>query len=143
MIRLIKKEDTLSIVEYLLKKLAITPQEAKVISRKIVKSGLPSFLKDSKSLEGICWMEKSILNEKPIKKLNFLVDNWRLAEDFIKILRWNVNGEIIIDIPRHDFLNRTLTKNGFRFLKLENNRNVYNYRFEKREFHNIKSEDNE
>jgi len=143
MIRLITKQDKSSIIEYLSKKLVISEQQAALKTNKLINRGLPFFIKELKNIEGICWVEHLTIDEKKVRKLFFLVDNWRLAEDLIKLLRWNLNGDYVIEIPKHDFLNRTLNKNGFRFSHIKDNYNVYNYRFEKRTFHNSKLEDND
>lgn len=143
MIRPFHKTDKIAIADYLSKKLNLSMSDANLEAHKILKSKTQGFIKEDINLEGLCWIDKKIINEKPVKRLTFLVNNWRLAEDFIKLLRWNLSGEYIVECPKHDFLNRTLTKNGFRFLRLEDNKNVYNFRFEKRSFTNYKSEDND
>lgn len=141
MIRAIKRTDKSDIVQYLVKKLSISFEESEKKARKLLKLNNLCFIKESKNLEGICWVENILVADKKVKKLSFLVDNWKLADDFIKLLRWNLNGEYITEIPKHDFLNRTLSKNGFRFLRLENNKNVYNYRFDLKIFTNYKIDD--
>lgn len=141
MIRLIKTEDKTSISDFLMKKLSISFKEAELKTSKLLKLKNLCFVKESPDVKGLCWVETSLISDKKVKKLFFLVDNWQLAEDFIKLLRWNLSGEYLIEIPKHDFLNRTLSKNGFRFVKLLDNKNVYNYRFEKKTFTNYKLDD--
>ena len=139
MIRQINKKDTLFISEYLSKKLSISNKEANSKISKLIKSGLPAFIKEGLYIDGICWVE---IDDKKVKRINFQVDNWKIAEDFIKVLKWNLNGDYIIELPKYDFLNKTLNKNGFKFFKVENNKNYYTYKFEKRVFYNTKSDDN-
>ena len=62
---------------------------------------------------------------------------------YIKILRWNLKGIYWFSLTKHDFLNRTYNKNGLRFIKCDGDKNLYCYKFEKRQFANFKSEDNE
>lgn len=143
MIRQAELRDKIMVTEYVVKKLNISMKEANSKISKQIKSGLPLFLKDEKDIRGICWVEKITINDKKVKKLSFLFDDWRLAEDMIKYLRWQLNGEYITDLPKHDTLNRTLNKNGFRFTHIADNKNHYIYRFEKRTFKNYKSEDYE
>lgn len=142
MIRNITSSDKNSVSEYLIKKLNISPSDAEKKSRKIIKSGLPSFLLESSDLQGICYVETRIINGEKQKFVEILVNNWRLAETYIKILRWNLNGIYWFSLPKHDFLNRTYNKNGLRFTKCDGDKNIYCYRFEKRNFVNFKSEDN-
>jgi hypothetical protein len=143
MIRQTSTKDKTSIAVYLSKKLNISLKDASIKARKIVKNGLPSFLKESKDLEGVCWVETRLVNEKKEKFVEILVDNWRLAESFIQCLRWSLDGICWFSLPRHDMLNRTLNKAGIRFVKVDGDKNVYIYKFEKRYFQSYKSEDNE
>jgi len=48
-------------------------------------------------------------------------------------LRWNYNGEVIVELDKHHFLNRTLNKQRFNFIKFENGKNIFSYTFSKRE----------
>jgi hypothetical protein len=143
MIRQISKKDKYSLITYLAPKLNISLLEANVKATKIIKSGLPSLILESKDLQGVCWVETKVIGEKKVKFVEILVNNWRLAEHFIQVLRWNLNGEYWFSIPKHDFLNRTYNKNGIRFMKVDGDRNLYCYRFELRNFYNYKTEDNE
>jgi hypothetical protein len=142
-IRQITSKDSNEISLYLVSKLNIPFSEAEKKVRKIIKSGLPSFLLEAKDLQGICYVEHRIINDEKTKFVEILCDNWRLAEMYIKILRWNLNGIYWMSLPKHDFLNRTFNKNGLRFTKCDGNKNIYCYRFEKRNFVNFKSEDND
>jgi len=141
MIRQISKKDKTAIEFYLSTKLRLSFLEASVKTRKIIKSGLPALIMESKELQGICWAENRIVDDKKVKYIEILVNNWRLAEAFIKILRWNLNGDYYLSIPKHDFLNRTYNKNGIRFLKVNGKNNEYITRFEKRTFYNFKKDD--
>jgi hypothetical protein len=143
MIRICSTKDKTSIALYLSKKLNISLNDANIKTRRIVKSGLPSFIKESKELEGVCWVETRLVNEKKEKFITILVDNWRLANDFIQMFRWTLDGIYWFELPKHDMLNRTLNKAGIRFVKVDGDKNIYNYRFEKRYFQSFKSEDNE
>jgi hypothetical protein len=126
---------------YLAQKLNISLPEASIKAKQIIKSGLPSLIKESKELQGICWVESYIINDKKEKFVKILVNNWRLAENYIQILRWNLNGDYFFSVPKHDWLNRTLNKNGIRFYRVEGTNNLYIGRFEKRNFFNYKKED--
>ena len=141
MIRPISTNDKVSIAIYLASKLNISLPEAKVKTNKILKGGLSAFILESKDLQGICYIEKRLIGEKQENFIEILVGNWRLAESFIQVLRWNLDGDYWFSLPRHDFLNRTFNKNGIRYVRVEGDRNIYCYRFEKRNFFNYKSED--
>jgi hypothetical protein len=141
MIRQISTKDKISLATYLAVKINIPLSEATVKAVRIIKSGLPSLMMESKDLQGICWVENKLVGEKKVKYVEILVNNWRLAENFIQVLRWKLNGEYFFSIPKHDFLNRTYNKNGIRFLKCDGDKNVYCQRFEKRDFYSFKSED--
>ena len=141
MIRQISTGDKISIAIYLASKLNIDLPEANRRANKIIKSGLPSFILESKDLQGLCYVEKRQVGDKQEKFIEILVGNWRLAESFIQVLRWNLDGDYWFSLPRHDFLNRTFNKNGIRYVRVEGDRNIYCYRFEKRNFFNYKSED--
>lgn len=136
-------KDLTSVSEYLSKKLNIPFSEATKQARKIIKSGLPSLILEEKDLTGVCWAEIRLIDDKKFHYVVMLVNNWRLAEKFIQILRWRLNGIYYFSIPKHDFLNRTYNKNGIRFLKCDNDKNVYCQKFELRTFVNHKSEDTE
>ena len=141
MIRQISTGDKISIAIYLASKLNIDLPEANRRANKIIKSGLPSFILESKDLQGLCYVEKRQVGDKQEKFIEILVGNWRLAESFIQVLRWNLDDDYWFSLPRHDFLNRTFNKNGIRYVRVEGDRNIYCYRFEKRNFFNYKSED--
>lgn len=141
MIRNATTKDITSIATFLSNKLNLSLHDAVKKSRKIVKNGLPSFLKEEKDLTGVCWVEKRVVNNVPQKFVEIHVKNWRLAEDFIQCLKWSLNGEYMFLIPRKDMLNRTYNKAGIKYLKIEGDNHLYSYRFEKREFRNYKSED--
>ena len=141
MIRQISTGDKTSIAIYLASKLNIDLPEANIKARKIVKNGLPSFIKEGKDLLGICYVELRLVGNKKEKFVEILCDNWRLAESYLQVLRWNLNGDYQFSVPKHDWLNRTLNKNGIRFNKVDGLNNLYIGRFEKREFHSFKSED--
>jgi len=143
MIRNCTTKDLTSIAIYFSQKLNISLFEANIKAKKIIKSGLPSLIKESKDLVGIAWIESRIVNDKKEKYIEILVNNWRLAEDFIQSFRWQLNGIYWFSLPRHDFLNRTLNKAGIRFVKVDGDKNIYNYKFERRQFFNYKSEDND
>jgi len=98
---------------------------------------------EGKELHGVCWIESRLIGEKKEKFIEILCNNWRLAESYIQVLRWNLDGVFYFSLPKHDFLNRTLNKAGIRFVKVDGDKNIYNYKFEKRNFVNYKSEDNE
>jgi hypothetical protein len=142
-IRQIITKDSNDVAIYLVSKLNISFPDAIKKVRKIVKSGLPSFLKEDRDLQGICYVESRIVNGEKLKFVEILCDNWRLAEMYIKILRWNLNGIYWFALPKRDFLNRTLNKAGIRYVRVDGDKNIYNFRFEKRSFSNFKSEDNE
>jgi hypothetical protein len=143
MIRQASTNDKTSIAVYLSKKLNISLKDANNKARKIIKSGLSAFILEGKDLLGICYVELRLVGNKKEKFVEILCDNWRLAESYIQILRWNLNGDYQFSVPKHDWLNRTLNKNGIRFNKIDGLNNLYIGRFEKREFHSFKSEDNE
>lgn len=143
MIRQISTKDRTSISLYLASKLNIALPEANRIANKIIKSGLPSFILESKDLQGLCYVENRKIGDKQEKFVEILVGNWRLAESFLQVLRWNLNGIYYFALPKHDMLNRTLNKNGMRFFKVDGDKNLYNYKFEKRYFQSYKAEDNE
>ena len=143
MIRLISTKDKTSIAIYLASKLNIDLPEANRRANKIIKSGLPSFILESKDLQGLCYVEKRQVGDKQEKFIEILVGNWRLAENFIQVLRWNLDGVYWFSLPKHDMLNRTYNKNGIRFFKCDGEKNTYCYKFEKRNFYSFKSEDNE
>lgn len=141
MIRQISTKDRTSISLYLASKLNIDLPEANRRARKIIKSGLPSFILESKDLQGLCYVEKRQVGDKQEKFIEILVGNWRLAENFIQVLRWNLDGVYWFSLPKHDFLNRTLNKAGMRYVRVEGDKNVYNYKFERRQFYSFKLED--
>ena len=143
MIRNISTKDKINVSTYLASKLNLSFSEAEKKVRKIIKSGQPNFLLESKDLQGFCYVETRIINGEKLKFVEILCNNWRLAEMFIKILRWNLNGIYWLSLPKHDFLNRTFNKNGLRFVKCDGAKNIYCYRFEHHQFANFKSEDNE
>lgn len=143
MIRKINIKDVNSVAEYLSKKLNISFLEASIKASKIAKSGNISFLKDEKDISGLCWIESKIVKEKKERYIEIYVNNWRLAEEFLQCLRWTINGIYYFSLPKHDTLNRTLNKAGMRFFKVEGDKNIYVYKFEKRNFISYKSEDNE
>lgn len=126
---------------YLAQKLNISLPEASIKAKQIIKSGLPSLIKEAKDLSGVAWIEHRIVNDKKEKFIEILVNNWRLAEEFIQCLRWKLNGIYWFSLPRHDFLNRTFNKNGIRYIRVENDKNIYCYKFEKRNFYSFKSDD--
>jgi hypothetical protein len=143
MIRQISTQDKTSITIYLARKLNISLVDANIKTNKIIKSGLPAFILEDKDLEGICWVELRLIGLKKEKFIEILCNNWRLAESYIQVLRWNLNGDYFFSVPKHDWLNRTLNKNGIRFYKIDELNNLYIGRFEKRNFFNYKSDDNE
>ena len=141
MIRKISNKDNVSIAVYLSKKLNLSLSDANIKANKIIKSGLPAFILEGKDIQGICWVENRLIDNKKEKFVEILVNHWRLAESYIQILRWNLNGDYFLLIPKYDTLNRTYNKNGIRFLKVEGQNNLYVARFEKRNFYSFKSED--
>jgi DNA-binding XRE family transcriptional regulator len=143
MIRQASTKDKVSIAIYLAQKLNISLPDANRKANKIIKSGLPAFMLEGKDLQGICWVEFKLVGEKKEKFVEILCNNWRLAESYIQVLRWELDGIYWFSLPKRDFLNRTLNKAGIRFVKVDGDKNVYNYKFEKRNFFNYKSEDNE
>lgn len=143
MIRHATTKDITSIATFLSNKLNLSLNDAVKKAKKIVKNGLPSFLKEEKDLTGVCWVEKRVVNNVPQKFVEIHVKNWRLAEDFIQCLKWSLNGEYMFLIPRKDMLNRTYNKAGIKYLKIEGDNHLYSYVFQKREFKSFKSEDNE
>ena len=134
-------KDKSSIAFYLSNKLNISIEDATIRANKIIKSGLENFIKEEKDLSGICYIESKLVNDTKIKYVEILVNNWRLAEQFLQCLRWTLNGEHWFSLPKHDFLNRTFNKNGLRYIRVEGDRNIYCYKFEKRDFRNYKNED--
>jgi hypothetical protein len=142
-IRQASTNDKTSIAVYLSKKLSISLPDANIKTNRIIKSGLPSFIKEGKDLDGVCWVETRLVNDKKEKFVEILVDNWRLAESYIQVLRWNLDGIYYFSLPKRDMLNRTYNKQGIRYMRCEGDRNIYCYRFEKRNFFNYKSEDND
>jgi hypothetical protein len=143
MIRKITSSDKTSVASYLVSKLNMPLLEAIKKANKIIKSGRVSFLKEERDLSGLCYTESRVVNGVKTNFVEIIVNNWRLAEDFIQVLRWNLDGIYWFSLPRHDFLNRTLNKIGIRFVRVDGDRNVYCYKFEKRNFYSFKSEDNE
>ena len=141
MIRKCIISDKSSIAIYLASKLNISIVESNRKAKKIIKSGLPAFILEGKDLQGLCWVESRLVGEKKEKFIEILCNNWRLGESYIQVLRWNLNGDYQFSVPKHDWLNRTLNKNGIRFNKIDGLNNLYIGRFEKREFHSFKSED--
>jgi hypothetical protein len=141
MIRQCSTKDRTSIAVYLVSKLGISLSDATFKAKRIIKSGYPSFLKEEKNLSGLCYVESRIVNDKKERFVEILSDNWRLAESFIQCLRWKLDGIHYFSLPKHDSLNRTYNKNGIRFLKVDGDRNIYQYKFEKRQFYSFKSED--
>jgi hypothetical protein len=141
MIRQVSTKDKTSVAIYLAQKLNISLPDANFKANKIVKSGLPVFMLEGKDLQGICWVELRLIGEKKEKFIEILCNNWRLAESYLQVLRWNLDGIFWFSLPKHDFLNRTLNKAGMRYVRVEGDRNIYNYKFEKRNFVNYKSED--
>ena len=141
MIRQVSTKDKTTIGIYLSQKLNISITEGMVKARKIIKSGLPVFMLEGKDLQGICWVETRLVNNKKEKFVEILCNNWRLAESYLQVLRWTLNGDFFFSVPKHDWLNRTLNKNGIRFTKIDGLNNLYIGRFEKRNFFNYKSED--
>lgn len=131
----------MAVANYLSSKLNISYQDALAKANKIIKSGQISYLKEEKDLTGLCYTEIRLIDNKKVKYLEIFVNNWRLAEEFLKILRWNLNGDYTLSIPKHDSLNRTFNKNGIRYIRVDGDRNIYMCRFEKREFFTYKNED--
>lgn len=141
MLRKVLDTDKNSLVLYLSSKLNISIASATITANKIIKHSSISFLKEEKDLSGVCWIESRMINNIKHKFIEIVCNNWRLAEDFLQCLRWNLNGTYYFLIPRHDFLNRTFNKNGIKFIKIEGENHLYSYKFEKREFRSFKSED--
>jgi hypothetical protein len=141
MIRRINSKDKNSLASYFSNKLNINIEDALVKTNKILKSNSTNFIKEERELSGVCWIETRLINNIKTKYIEILVNNWRLAEQFLQCLRWSLNGEHWFSLPKHDFLNRTLNKAGIRFIRVEGDRNIYCYRFEKRDFRNYKSDD--
>jgi hypothetical protein len=132
MIRNLQPKDELNFITYYSSKTNCSLKDAKYQFKQIIKSGLPALIKEESILTGVCWIENRIVEEKKIKHLNFLVNNWRLAEAFLQVLRLNYNGKVIVELDKRHFLNRTLNKHHFNFLKLDNDKNIFEYKFEKR-----------
>jgi len=143
MIRQVSTKDKTTIGLYLSQKLNISISEGMLKAIKIIKSRLPAFILEGNDLQGICWVESKLIGEKKEKFVEILCNNWRIAENYIQVLRWNLHGIYWFSLPRHDFLNRTLNKAGIRFVKVDGDKNIYHYKFERRNFFNYKSEDNE
>lgn len=141
MIHHITNKDKVLVAEYLVKKLDIPFKDAIIKTQKIIKSGLPSYIKDEKNLSGVCWVEIRTVNNIKQKHVEILCDNWRLAELFLKVLKWDLNGDYCFSIPKHHFLNRTYNKQGLKFFKCNGNNNDYIMKYEKRNFYLIKSDD--
>jgi len=143
MIRKTNAKDITSLSVYLSQKLGISISDAKKKASKIIKSGLPNFIKEEKDLSGVCFVETKIVNDVKKKFVYIYVNNWRLAENFLQCLRWTLSGEHMFLIPRRDMLNRTYNKAGIKYIKIEGDNHLYSYVFEKRNFTSYKSEDNE
>ena len=141
MIRQVSTKDKTSIAIYLAQKLNISLPDANIKANKIIKNGLSAFMLEGKDLQGMCWVELRLIGEKKEKFVEILCNNWRLAESYLQVLRWNLNGDYFFSVPKHDWLNRTLNKNGIRFYKIDGLNNLYIGRFEKRTFYSFKSED--
>lgn len=141
MIRRINSKDKNSLASYFSNKLNINIEDALVKTNKILKSNSTNFIKEERELSGVCWIETRLINDVKTKYIEILVNNWRLAEQFLQCLRWSLNGEYWFSLPKHDFLNRTLNKVGIRFIRVEGDRNIYCYKFEKHYFRNYKSDD--
>lgn len=141
MIRKTNAKDITSLSVYLSQKLGISISDAKKKASKIVKSGLPNFIKEEKDLSGVCFVETKIVNDVKKKFVYIYVNNWRLAENFLQCLRWNLNGEYWFALPKHDTLNRTYNKNSIKFIRVDGDKNIYCFKFEKRIFKSFKSED--
>jgi hypothetical protein len=141
MIRKISNKDNVSIAVYLSKKLNLSLTDANLKANKIIKSGLPAFILEGKDIQGICWVENKVIDNKKEKFVEILVNHWRLAENYIQILRWNLNGIYWFSLPKYDTLNRTFNKNGIRYIRCEGDKNIYCYKFELRHFTNYKNED--
>lgn len=135
MFRRINSTDKLNFIEYYSKKNNCSLKDSSYKFNKILKSGLPAIILNDKECKGICWIESIIINEKKVKLLSFLVDNWRVAESLIQILKWNFHGTVVVELEKHHFLNRTLNKNRFQFTHIKDNKNCYIFNFEKREFY--------
>jgi hypothetical protein len=143
MIRNLQPKDELNFITYYSSKVNCSLKDAKHQFKQIIKSGLPALIKDESTLSGVCWIDSRKVEDKKIRYLNFLVNNWRLAEAFLQVLRWNYNGEVIVELDKHHFLNRTVNKNRFIFLRTENNKNIFKYTFIKREIYGKLEESNE
>ena len=141
MIRQISTKDKTSIAIYLAQKLNISLPDANIKANKIIKSGLPAFLLEGKDLQGICYVELRLVGDKKEKFVEILCDNWRLAESYLQVLRWNLDGIYWFSLPKRDFLNRTYNKQGIRYMRCDGDKNIYCYKFEKRNFYSFKSED--
>jgi len=125
----------------LAQKLNISLPDANIKANKIIKSGLPAFLLEGKDLQGICYVELRLVGDKKEKFVEILCDNWRLAESYLQVLRWNLDGIYWFSLPKRDFLNRTYNKQGIRYMRCDGDKNIYCYKFEKRNFYSFKSED--
>lgn len=143
MIRKFSSKDKMSISNYLSNKLNISLIDANRRAKRILKSGLPTLLKEDKDLQGLCWIETRLIGDKKENFVEIYVNHWKLAEHFLQCLRWELNGLYWFSLPIHDSLNRTLNKHGIRFVKVDGDKNFYHYKFEKREFKSFKLEDNE
>lgn len=143
MIRKISTKDITSIAIFLSNKLNLSLNDSLIKAKRIVKNGLPSFLKEEKDLTGVCFVETRLVNDVKKKFVEIHVKNWRLAEEFLQCLRWTLDGEYNFSIPRRDMLNRTYNKAGIKYIKIEGDNHLYSYTFQKREFRSYKSEDNE
>ena len=141
MIRNISSKDKLVIADYLVSKKGISFLEANKIVKNILKGGRVSFIKENKECEGICYIYTKEINGEKLKFIEILVNNWRLAENYLQMLKWSLNGVYFFSLPKHDFLNRTYNKNNIKFLQVDGQNNIYSYKFEKRQFFNFKRED--
>lgn len=135
MIRSVKSKDMSSFITTYSYHNHCSYLESKSKFNTLIKSGLFALVLEDKSVDNFCWVENKIVNEKKIKYLYFLVNHWKVAESFINMCRWNINGEIWVELPKHHFLNRTLNKQNFKFIKVEDNKNIYNYTFIQRKFY--------
>lgn len=135
MIRSIKQKDKCDFITAYIYHNRCSPDEAKLKFNHIIKSGLFNLILEDKNISNFCWLEHKVINDKKNKYLYFLVNHWKVAESFINMCRWNINGEIWVELPKHHFLNRTLNKQNFKFIKVENNKNIYNYTFIQRKFY--------
>lgn len=122
MIRKLKTNDWLNFLEYCLRindfDFGLQTKDVKVIHKQfryIMKTGkFCRILDGGKEIHGIMYVDKN--------NLRIHADTSELANKLLKVLNWNFKFPVFANFHKYNKFGRTLNWNGFRVLKVENDR---------------------